>query len=238
MYKKVLLVTVILIISGCAEKTDFTKGVSEKDKKLYSSTSEGWLHLYKKRIIITKNGFYPYDRDRYKTKVADYLNVRKFNLRLFINDIKSNNLEELRKRLISVSNKYNFPKIKRLTLKEIETVESPKISLHEKQKILVNYDDDYITKISNPSKELKKIVRLNREKKLCNDKPYKGGHYYWNGSSCKFNPQKEISKRRIYESHDSSSGGSNSSGGHYEIRTVHIPGSNGRTAQTPVWISN
>jgi hypothetical protein len=212
MYKKVLLITSILIISGCAEKIDFTKGVSEEDKKLYSSTSEGWLHLYKKRIIITKNGFYPYDRDRYKTKVADYLNVRKFNLGLFISDIKYNNLEELRTRLISVSNKYNFPKIKRLTLKEIETIESKKISLHEKQKILVNYDEEYIKKISNPSKELKKIVRLNQEKRLCNSKPYDGGHYSWNGSSCEFNPRVEPSTPDYsYESDNSGSSGGYSS---------------------------
>jgi len=207
MYKKMLLITSILIIGGCAEKTDFTKGLSEADKKLYSSTSEGWLHLYKDRIIITKNGFYPYDRDRYKTKVADYLNVKKFNLGLFVSDIKSNNLEELRKRLLFISKKYNFPKIKRLSLKEIETLESKKISLLDKQKILVNYDEDYIKKIANPNKELKEIVRLNKARKLCLNSPSSSyGFYRWNGSHCEWNRREDPnSKRYSDESYNSNS---------------------------------
>jgi hypothetical protein len=52
MYKKVLLITSILIIGGCVEKTDFTKGLSEKDKMLRSS-KKGGLYLYKKKILIT-----------------------------------------------------------------------------------------------------------------------------------------------------------------------------------------
>jgi hypothetical protein len=123
-----------------------------------------------------------------------------------------------------------------LTLKEIETIESKKISLHEKQKILVNYDEEYIKKISNPSKELKKIVRLNQEKRLCNSKPYDGGHYSWNGSSCEFNPRVEPSTPDYsYESDNSNSGGSysNQSSG-CRIQTVYVPGSNGRKAQTRI----
>ena len=108
----------ILLIGGCAGKTDFTQGVSGENKKLLSSYTDKILYI-KGDIRITKNGFYPncninspklkrsvQNKNKYMSKVASYLMTRKFNLKLFLEDVNKKHLKEFRFKLLKVALKY------------------------------------------------------------------------------------------------------------------------------------
>jgi len=159
MYKKILLVTSILIISGCAGKLgNLDKGVSEEDRKLISSPKDEILYIYKGRLRITKHGFYPnYDieipkkpldtdgfyENYYSTPIASYSRLKKFNLKKFIDDIHDNKLQDLKPRLIPFIRKYSNryyrgygSSINHFLPNEIMLLTSNDISSSRKEKIL------------------------------------------------------------------------------------------------------
>jgi len=136
MYKKMLLITSILIISGCAEKIDFTKGVSEEDKKLLSS-DEGKIYHYK-YLYITKNGFFPGYIGRFNSKITNYSNDEELNLKLFVDYIYANNLKKFRETLLLMKKRYPTLRLELFNPSSIEKLKS--LPLNKITKYYPNFD--------------------------------------------------------------------------------------------------
>ena len=223
--KIVALLLAIFLIFGCAGKRDFTKGVSEEDKKLFSSNKDKKLFIYKHIVIITQNGFYPYIKSEYDTKVASYIDRKKFNLKKFMNDVNKYNLKSLRIKLLTLKKKYPSVSLLKATKTEIETLFSANISQYEIDKILVRCTPSYLYKVINPTKELKQIA-LDGKKANCT------GNWHDDISSCLSQSDEvalihanEEAKRRMNSrpSSYSSSGGSSSSSSS-SSNSNYIPG--------------
>ena len=216
--KIVALLLAMFLIGGCASKRDFTQGVSEEDKKLLSGNKYKGLFRYR-TIVITQNGFYPYIEGEYDTKVASYLDVKKFNLKKFMDDVNKYNLKALRLKVLALKKKYPSVSLKNAKKIEIETISSPNISQYEIDKILVKCTPNYLNKIVNPSKELKQIA-------------LKSCEYEWNGSTCTRPSYSAPSSSSSYSAPSSSSSysGSSSSSGYSgsssgcRIKTICAPG--------------
>ena len=183
MYKKMLLITSILIMGGCAGKKDFTQGVSEEDKKLLSSYDDKVLYTHPTNgIRVTQNGFYPdcniksegivkppgieivldesqcYYTNRYMSEVASFSPIKKFNFKKFMDVIYKDKLKNIKVKIFAFKKKYPSVNVSLFTPKEIDTLLSKSVSLYEKQKILLAKEPRYIAKITNPSESLKIIA--------------------------------------------------------------------------------
>jgi len=154
MYKNTLItLALLLLVSGCAEKTDFTKGVSDKDKKLISSYDDKVLFVYDD-IRITEHGFYPNfkilgirndNKSKYVTKVASYLDTKKFNLKIFIDDVNRYGLKKIKAKLLPIFKK--FPDFKLEDKKALTMILSAKNSkivnsyIEKKTKCIAIYEN-------------------------------------------------------------------------------------------------
>ena len=122
MYKKILILTLLIFFAGCAKKgINYTTQVSKEDKILLSSFDDKIIYKYKE-IRITEHGFYPdfkippyavskadspkFYKSKYAVKVASYLKSKKFNLKMFMDDVNKYKLKELRLKLVYIFKKY------------------------------------------------------------------------------------------------------------------------------------
>ncbi len=109
-----------------------------------------------------------------------------------MDDVKKYKLKKLRTKLLSLKKKYPSVSLLSSNKKEMEIISSPNVSQNEIDKILVRNTPSYLDKITNPSKELKKIALKTRASRCTT---------YWNGNECLPNSARPI----YYSNHDDSS---------------------------------
>jgi len=239
MYKKNLILFLFVLFVGCAKKgVDYTSQVSKEERTLLSSFDDKVIYKHEE-IRITEHGFYPdfkippyavskYEADspkfydsKYAVKISSYLKSKKFNLKLFMDDVNKYKLKELRQKLLYIFKKY--PELD----KQYNYCEDWVFSKMDIVK------DEYLDELSSRTlsqEEAKKI--LAKVEKTAE------GKYFDKCDYC-YCPPPEPYKEPVYDDYPSGGGSSGSSGGgHYEIQTVYVPGGNGRTAQTGVWVND
>ena len=226
MYKNTLItLALLLLVSGCAEKADFTKGVSDKDKKLISSYDDKVLFVYDD-IRITENGFYPNfkinifeinNESKYATKVASYLDTKKFNLKLFIDDVKKYDLKKIRAKLL--------PMFKRFPTFKLEDKEELTMLLSAKNSKIVN---SYIEKKT-------RCMAASLAKWEPKEKGEGGleGKCDWSYYATS-NSDNDSSYSNQSPSYSGSGGGYSRPSSGCRIQTRYVPGGNGRTAQVTI----
>ncbi|MCK4442301.1 MAG: hypothetical protein KAU90_09865, partial [Sulfurovaceae bacterium] len=164
--KIVVLLLIMLLIGGCAGKRDFTKGVSEEDKKLLSSKDDKVLFIYDD-IRITNNGFYPnnltkdnrtYKYSKYHKRVASYSKLRKINLKRFMDDVNKYKLKNIRTKLLPIFKR--FPNLKLKDKEELNIILSKEDS-EKKYAIILKSHPEYIQNISNPNEKLQYVIVSN-----------------------------------------------------------------------------
>ena len=242
-------------MGGCVGKKDFTKGVSEEDKKLLSANYEKILYIYKNRLRVTRTGFYPNYNDGYypdknvlipdgpssekkfrtnyySSKISNYFGLRQFNLKKFVDDINNNNLRNIHEKIIIVKKK-KYPYIKDINLlmpEDIIALASDNIS--EKKKKIIEKKYHVAAKEYDARQEEYRAEVCKRDERFfikgeCYNTPY-----------IPYIPYRPPSKSYDKPSYDSRSSGSGSgysgSSSGCRVQTVYVPGGNGRTAQTTV----
>jgi hypothetical protein len=216
--------------------SNIKREVSKEDRKLISSIYDKVLFYYR-GIRITQNGFYPnciiphasiskYSRDNdpsYRgfcfnnkymsityTSTFESMTRKKFNVKKFIATIKGDTIKIFRRKLLFFQKEYPSFESKKFKKIEIDKLVSKNSSLYEKQKILIQYEPNYLERISNPSKKLlQELKKAKEELKKAQENCYKNKDYYWSeySNSCSY---------RVYPSNsNSSSSSSSSSGGGY-----------------------
>ena len=233
-------------MGGCAGKKDFTKGVSEEDKKLLSSPNDEILYIYKDRLRVTKNGFYPnynfkipvkpsrkkeFVANYYSSKISTYSGLRQFNLKKFIDDINNNNLRGIQEKVIMVKKKKDkyFKEINFLMPKDIIALASNNISEKTKRSMKKRY------KTAIKKHNIALYRKCQEEGTYARRKIGADPFMYERCGSSTTYTEPPIQDEPSYDSRSSGSGGgySGSSSG-CRVQTVYVPGGNGRTAQTTV----
>ena len=213
----------------------FSEGLSIQDEMLLSSNDDIILFTFKNKILITKNGFYPKDKIKiigsmekndeeydsyYADKFVDFLEIKKFNFNRFVSDIKKNNLQDLRLKLLPLLKQYpQFIKSYNNYCKD-----------KEKDKIFVTntYNFTEINKVlsdtlSNSNQLEKKFNREYDYSKLNDCYDYCKQNYC---STARNEPDPQPSYSNSSGSYSSSSGGCE-----LEVYTTYLPGTN-RMVQT------